>query len=213
MKMNRRIIIRIRHESLANGARQDRREGNSLKNKFPKNNVIILVTTLLLASSVIYTSVPRAREITWQEFRNHYLRPRLPVRLIVDGKRVWVLRTDIYERGASSSDAEAFFIIGDTQTFEHRLEDVQNGLAIPEDSRVTVLYRDEHSSGSTFFHMFPTFILLGVIGWQWLKAGSSRSSGPGFLGIGKSRALIFNKGQSVSIRFKDVAGWGRPKKR
>ncbi|ORZ31289.1 peptidase family M41-domain-containing protein [Catenaria anguillulae PL171] len=105
--------------------------------------------------------------------------------------------------------AQFHFTISNPDAFEARLDEAQRELGIPSRERVRVSHVNTTNISSILLGFAPTLLLLG--GFYWLTrrsmGGAGGAGGPGgILGMGKSRAKMFNQDNQVNIKFKDVAG-------
>jgi len=111
-----------------------------------------------------------------------------------------------------SKDGPHFkFTIGSVETFERNLREAQEN--VPEESRVLPEYRKERNWAGEILWTIGPFVLI-ILLWWWIFRRMSKGAGGGAGGIfnvGKSQAKIFDKDQTVSTNFKDVAGLAEAK--
>ncbi|XP_077376209.1 mitochondrial inner membrane m-AAA protease component AFG3L1-like [Festucalex cinctus] len=136
-------------------------------------------------------------QVSWKDFVHHYLKRGLVDHLEVVNKQYVKV---IPARGVNTSDVTyLWFNIGSVNSFEHKLEVVQQELGLDSTCKIPVLYTSE-SDGTFFYRVLPTLLLVG-----FLLAGPGGGRGRANLfGMGQSKAKIIK--DDIGVRFKDVAG-------
>ncbi|KAL4890753.1 peptidase family M41-domain-containing protein [Aspergillus ambiguus] len=159
-----------------------------------------------------------SKEITWQEFRANFFDKGLVEKLtVINSNRVRVeLHRDALARIYPDSPANQpmfhyYFSIGSVESFERRLDEAQDELAIPSAERIPVAYVEEVPWGSTLLSFAPTLLLIGSVFWLSRRAAGGAGGQSGIFGIGKSRAKRFNHETDIKIKFSDVAGMDEAK--
>lgn len=100
-----------------------------------------------------------------------------------------------------------YFTIGDVETFERQLLEVQENF--PESERITAQYKTERNYfGEILSWVLPILIIVGL--WIFLfrrmSGGGGAGGGNQIFNIGKSKAQIFDKEKTIQVNFNDVAG-------
>ncbi|KAI9149805.1 AAA ATPase afg3 [Blastocladiella emersonii ATCC 22665] len=187
----------------------------------PENSVAInvnaalslLVSLALLAFFTSNGSDKGAQQTTFQEFRASMLDRGAVDRVeIVNKSTVLVyLRPDaphFAENPSLRRSGHQFsFTISNPDAFESRLDEAQRELGIPSRERLRVTHINRPNIVGALLSFAPTLLLLGGLIWMSRRTMSGGSGGPGgILGMGKSRAKMFNQENQVTVKFKDVAG-------
>jgi AFG3 family protein len=157
------------------------------------------------------------REISWQEFKTDLLAMGLVESLTVVNKTTARVRLYSGAGGGDWSDGSRTiaFSIGSIENFERKLENAQRDLGVSDEEFVPVTYSTETHWSTTAGRIAPTVIMIAF--WiAVIKMGSSMSGGKGPFGGGGGGGMgnIFNigkakpatKAETVSVKFKDVAG-------
>ncbi|KAJ3365058.1 AAA ATPase afg3 [Allomyces javanicus] len=180
-------------------------------------NLILSVLTLVLFMSYMSgQSQAGTRSTTWQEFRASMLDRGAVERIEVVNKTTAL----VYLRADAPQFAEVpnlrrkgyqySFTIASPDSFELKLDEAQKELGIPPRDRIPVTYTSKVNMANLLLTLAPTALLLGGMLWlsrRAMSGGAGGMGGPGgILGIGKSRAKMFNQENEVKIKFKDVAG-------
>lgn len=114
--------------------------------------------------------------------------------------------------GAASREPSYYFNIGNIDTFERKLQAVQEDLGIDPENFVPVTYVNESDIVSEFIRHLPTILLLGVGALMMRNAVGSFGGGAGVRGgifqVGKANPTVVRGGETgaQSVTFKDVAG-------
>ncbi|KNE72585.1 ATP-dependent metallopeptidase HflB [Allomyces macrogynus ATCC 38327] len=152
-------------------------------------------------------------ETTWQQFRAHLLdRGQVDRVSVVNGSLVRVyLREDAPHfteyPGLRRTGYQYVFRVPSAELFEYRLESAQAELGIPARERIPVAYTSTINWPGIVMSVAPTMLLIGGLVWLARRGAAAGGGGPGgVLGMGKSRAKMFNHESEVKIKFKDVAG-------
>jgi AFG3 family protein len=108
--------------------------------------------------------------------------------------------------GISGGGPHYYFTIGDVETFERQLLEVQENF--PESERITAQYKTERNYfGEILSWVLPILIIVGL--WIFLfrrMSGGGAGGGNQIFNIGKSKAQIFDKEKTIQVNFTDVAG-------
>ena len=99
-----------------------------------------------------------------------------------------------------------YFTIGDVETFNRKLDDVQKD--IPENTRVNIVYNNNDRSywEVLISYLFPFILLLVIYMFIMRRMGGGGPGGSQLFNIGKSKATLFDKDLHVKVTFNDVAG-------
>jgi len=110
---------------------------------------------------------------------------------------------EVRPSGFSSSGPQYYMNISSAESFEDKLMEIQEGATNP----IYPEFENRTSWADNLSWLFP--ILIIVVVWIVIMRMMGRGAGGGggqIFNIGKSKAQLFDKGASVSINFKDVAG-------
>ncbi|MFT5859012.1 MAG: ATP-dependent metalloprotease FtsH [Flavobacteriaceae bacterium] len=113
-------------------------------------------------------------------------------------------------RNISSSDPDFTCKIGDLGDFEKRMYDINQSRKENETSPILIEHDEEVNYFSSILgFMLPIIILIAI--WIFVMRRMSGGGGGGggagqIFNIGKSRAKVYEKGESTDITFDDVAG-------
>jgi ATP-dependent metalloprotease FtsH len=192
----------------------------SKKPKFQFNFywIYIVVAVVFLGFQFIsLTDGPK--EITWKKFSNEMLANHDVDHIVVVNKET----AEIYLKadklkdpkykdvasktvGSGTTGPHYFFNIGSVETFNTNLEKAQE--AIAQQDRVTVSYEVRKNWGGEF--ILNWLVPLGLIVLLWVfimrRMGGSMGGGTQIFNIGRSKAQVFDKDNTVNITFDDVAG-------
>ncbi|KNE63338.1 ATP-dependent metallopeptidase HflB [Allomyces macrogynus ATCC 38327] len=174
----------------------------------------ILLLGYFVGASPIGSEPKGVVDTTWQHFRAHLLdRGEVDRVTIVNGSLVRVyLREDATHftqyPGLRRTGYQYVFRVPSAELFEYRLESAQAELGIPPRERIPVAYTSTINWPGIVMSVAPTMLLIGGLVWLARRgAAAAGGGGPGgVLGMGKSRAKMFNHDSKVKIKFKDVAG-------
>ncbi len=192
----------------------------SKKPKFQFNFywIYIVVAVVFLGFQFISLS-DGPKEITWKKFSNEMLANHDVDHIVVVNKET----AEIYLKadklkdpkykdvasktvGTGTTGPHYFFNIGSVETFNTNLEKVQE--AIAQQDRVTVSYEVRKNWGGEF--ILNWLVPLGLIVLLWVfimrRMGGSMGGGTQIFNIGRSKAQVFDKDNTVNITFDDVAG-------
>lgn len=180
------------------------------------NNILISAFVSYILYRVFVPS-ENSKEITWEEFRSHFMDKGLVEKLVVvNNNRVRVsLHRDqvgaMYpDSPAASGNFHYYFTIGSVESFERRVDEAQKDLDIPTSERIPVAYESEGTWLNIFLTFAPT--LLFIAGLTWMsRRGMSGGGQSGIFGMGRSRARKFNHETDVKVKFSDVAGMDEAK--
>jgi len=105
-----------------------------------------------------------------------------------------------------------FFTIGSVDSFEKKLQEVQNNAT--EENKISVEYKTVHNYLGELLNWILPFAIIILIWWFIFKRMSKGTGGAGggnIFNVGKSQAKVFDKDSRVSTNFKDVAGLAEAK--
>ncbi len=108
----------------------------------------------------------------------------------------------------SGPGPDFYYQIGSIETFEQRVQDVQQNLTDP----VYINNESRQDWGKDIFGwIFPIVLIIGV--WFFIMRMMSKGGAGGgqIFNIGKSKAQLFDKESAVSVNFHDVAGLAEAK--
>ncbi|CAJ2678883.1 unnamed protein product [Trifolium pratense] len=186
----------------------------------------LLVMGLFLSS---YSFGPREQQqISFQEFKNKLLEPGLVDHIVVSNKSV----AKIYVRSSprDQTDSEVFqgnlpakgsggqykysINIGSVESFEEKLEEVQEALGVDPHDFVPVTYSSEMVWYQELMRFAPTLLLLGTLffmgrrmqGGFGVGGGAGGKGGRSLFNIGKVTVHKVDKNAKNKVYFKDVAG-------
>jgi AFG3 family protein len=188
--------------------------------------------TPLLVMGLFLSSLsfgPREQQqISFQEFKNKLLEPGLVDHIVVSNKSV----AKIYVRNSprDQTDSEVFqgnlpakgsggqykylINIGSVESFEEKLEEVQEALGVDPHDFVPVTYSSEMVWYQELMRFAPTLLLLGTLlymgrrmqGGFGVGGGTGGKGGRGIFNIGKAHVHKVDKNAKNKVYFKDVAG-------
>lgn len=213
----------INREAKESGQNKDKKNDpfkifvNTGKNGKGKFNFywIYTVIALVFIFLMFFNSGSNVKEITWGELREMLIEQDVERIVLVNGKTAEIfLKPEIITSGKYPDIAEETpsvfsdqvpqfeYVIGSVETFEKRIEEVQEGMSDP----VYIQNEIRRSLMDDVGWLLP--IVFIVIIWIFIMRMMSRG-GPGggqIFSIGKSKAQLFDKDIHVKITFKDVAG-------
>lgn len=144
------------------------------------------------------------RQISWQEFRTHYLEKGEVDKLEVVNHnivRVYLRR----DRGAGSTGFLTFNI-GSVDSFERSLEKAQEELGVGPANQIPVIYVSEADMFKELLKLSPTLLIIGVLIYFSRRVSTGASGRGGIFGVGQSTAKLINKETNIKTKFNDVAG-------
>ncbi|CAI8616643.1 unnamed protein product [Vicia faba] len=186
----------------------------------------LLVMGLFLSS---FSFGPREQQqISFQEFKNKLLEPGLVDHIVVSNKSVAkvyvrnsprdqtdseVLQGNLPAKG-SSGQYKYYFNIGSVESFEEKLEEVQETLGVDPHDYVPVTYSSELVWYQELMRFAPTLLLLGTLlytgrrmqGGFGVGGGGGGKGARGIFNIGKAHVTKVDKNAKNKVYFKDVAG-------
>lgn len=192
----------------------------SKKPKFQFNFYWIYIVVAVVFLGFQFLSLTDGpKEITWKKFSNEMLANHDVDHIVVVNKetaeiflKADKLKDPRYKEvanksiGGGTSGPHYFFNIGSVETFNTNLEKVQEGIA--QQDRVTVSYEVRKNWGGDF--ILNWLVPLGLIVLLWVfimkRMGGSMGGGAQIFNIGRSKAQVFDKDNTVNITFDDVAG-------
>ncbi|MCB0550873.1 MAG: ATP-dependent zinc metalloprotease FtsH, partial [Phaeodactylibacter sp.] len=177
--------------------------------------IIWILVALLMVQMFFYFNSSPAKQISWTEFKQEMLATRDVERIVVVNKETAEVYIKKEKLGQGRySDIEAgntgphySFNIGSIETFEKSLEEAQQG--VPPEERIDVNYTTRTNWwGSILSWVLPFAIIIGI--WVFIlrrmrPGGGGVGGGNNIFDMGKSKAKLFEKGQS-DVTFDDVAG-------
>ncbi|MBX7181497.1 MAG: ATP-dependent zinc metalloprotease FtsH [Bacteroidia bacterium] len=191
----------------------------SKKPKFQFNFywIYIVVAVVFLGFQFI-TLTEGPKEITWKKLSTEMLAPHDVDHIVVVNKET----AEIYIKpdrlklakykdvankslGNGSSGPHYYYNIGTVETFNSALEKFQTNL--PPQDRVSIQYEPRKNWGGD---ILSWLIPLGLIVLLWVfimrRMGGGMGGGTQIFNIGRSKAQVFDKDNTVNITFDDVAG-------
>ena len=189
-----------------------------LKAGKPKINIlwIYAMIVLVIIGWNFFGTKGTTQEITWPTVKNTMLDSSEVQRVVVvNDKLVEVyLKEDALERyktipkykSIPTTGPQFEFRIGSLEKFESDFEIAQQD--IPESERVALEFEERRSMWGDFLTSVLPFVIIIVI-WIFLMRSMSRGGGGGggnVFSVGKAKAQVFDKENSVKVNFKDVAG-------
>ena len=202
----------------AGGPRGQSPKGIKAELKFDLQSFLIAVFVSYLLYRMVIPG-ENGKDITYQEFRAHFLEKGLVEKLTVEGNRVRVelnreATQSVYpDSPAINSNFYYYFSIGSIDSFERNLDAAQEELGIPVAERIPISYTSAHPSDlfNLLINFGPTLLLLGSLWFATRGASKGAGGNSGIFGMGKSRAKQFNHETDVKVKFKDVAGMDEAK--
>ncbi|XP_037549301.1 AFG3-like protein 1 [Nematolebias whitei] len=144
-------------------------------------------------------------QISWKDFVHRFLSRGLVGHIeVVNKQYVKVFPAD----GVNSSEVNyLWFNIGSVDSFEHNLDLVQQEMGLDSTQKIPVLYTSE-SDETIFLRVFPTLLLVGFLFFAMRQGPMAEVFGGSLRGnpfrMSESKIKIIKN--SISVRFKDVAG-------
>ena len=174
---------------------------------------IAILATLLVITFIDFGG--SSNEINWNRFKNEMLLTHDVDKVVVINKD----RADVYLKPASidkfndaarggglfsSGAPNYYFTIGDVESFENKLDEIQKDW--PNEEHINVEYKTEHDYLGSIISWILPIVLILALWWFVFNRMSGGSGGGQIFNIGKSRAQVFDKERKVKVNFKDVAG-------
>ncbi len=174
-----------------------------------------VVAAIMVGQIFFYFNSNNAREISWSSFKREMLVSQDVDKITVVNKEVAEIYIKKEKLGqgpyASIKPSEAGphykFNIGSIESFEKELDEAQQDIS-PE-NRIEVEYVNRTNwTGSILAWVLPLVIIIAI--WMFILrrmggGGVGGGAGGNIFDFGKSRAKLFEKGQS-NVTFDDVAG-------
>ncbi len=183
----------------------------------PRNStswILYLLLALVLGQALFYFGGSQAEEISWTRFRNSMLGSGDVERITVVNKE----QAEVYltpealtqskyaEVDSSASGPHFVFNIGSVENFSDAIDRAQEQREDQPPIEVTYESRTDWL-GTALSWMLPIIIIVAI--WIFImrrmRPGGMGGGGGNIFDIGKSKAKLFQKGQS-DVTFKDVAG-------
>ncbi|HET6244589.1 MAG: ATP-dependent metallopeptidase FtsH/Yme1/Tma family protein [Bacteroidetes bacterium] len=196
--------------------------------KFLKNSPLNLykfyfIIALIFIGLYFFTSRSTSKEIEWKKFEQGMLLTNDVSRIVVvNNELVEVylkpesLTKDEYKEVAQTSFGKPnegphyFFTIGSVEYFQEQLDQAQS--QIPIEDRISPRFEKRKNWGlDALAWLIPIAIFVAI--WIFLinriskgGMGGGAGGGGGIFSVGKSKALLFEKGSKTNVTFNDVAG-------
>ncbi|KLU90088.1 paraplegin [Magnaporthiopsis poae ATCC 64411] len=136
--------------------------GINLNLRQPDNMTIFALAVVLNIMYFWFWDNP-SREVTWQEVCSKYLEKGLVEKFVVDGNTVSVQLNREATRSVYGDEAargpQLYFSIGSPDSFERKLEAVQDELKIPTSERIPISYSQPGMLGALLVTFGPTLLL------------------------------------------------------
>ncbi|MCB9266097.1 MAG: ATP-dependent metallopeptidase FtsH/Yme1/Tma family protein [Lewinellaceae bacterium] len=185
------------------------------RGSFTSNSWILYILLALLAFQIFYYfNSSEAKQISWTEFKQEMLANKDVEKIDVVNKETAevYIKKDKLGKGrykdidSSNTGPHYTFNIGSVETFEKSLEEAQQG--VPPEERINVNYISRTNwMGNILSWVLPFVIIIGI--WIFIlrriRPGGGVGGGNNIFDMGKSKAKLFEKGQS-DVTFDDVAG-------
>lgn len=155
------------------------------------------------------------REISWSEFEENMLSQQDVEKIVVVNKEIAEiyikqdrLSDPKYREGPSStlSGTGPHFrmTIGSVDSFENKLQQAQQDLLTEE--MVDIQYQNRTSWINVLGWILPFGLI--ILFWMFMlkRMGGGSSSGGSLFNFGKSTAKLMEKGTTITVTFKDIAG-------
>lgn len=166
----------------------------------------LVIGTYILAAMMGFTN--EGREITWEELTRDYLEKGNVAKIvIVNNSRALVY---LNSGGGGPEGAHPYgggvvhFTLGSVESFERKLDQVQDALGVAINDRIPVSYTSQIDYGVVALSALPMILLIGA--FFFMARSATAGGGPGGMNFGKSTAKLFNQETDVKVKFKDVAG-------
>jgi len=184
-----------------------------------------IIAVLFLVINYYFTGSKGPVQTNWNKVRTTMLVAHDIDRIVVinNEKALVYLKSDRLEKykkemeGTFTKPAEAgphfYFVIGSVETFERKLAETQEALALPPGDRIEAEYKNERNWMSDILWSIGPFIII-ILLWWWIFKKMSKGSGGGpggIFSVGKSQAKVFDRDSRVNTSFKDVAGLSEAK--
>jgi AFG3 family protein len=211
---------------MSNPKDQKSEEGGDEKNKFPQPPPfnfyrIYFIIALIFIGLYLFSSRSTVKEIDWARFEQNMLQQGDVERIIVVNNEVVevyldksALEKEEHEGVATSTFGQPnegphyFFSIGSVDYFQDQLSQAQSD--VPMDERISPRFERRRNFGSDALGwIIPIFIFVAI--WFFLirrmgQGGMGGGGGAGIFNVGKSKAILFEKGSKTKVTFEDVAG-------
>ncbi|MCO6476674.1 MAG: ATP-dependent zinc metalloprotease FtsH [Phaeodactylibacter sp.] len=199
-----------------NGRNSSGPDDNGPRRNFTSNSWILYILIALLAvQAIFYFTSDETKEISWSEFKQEMLANQDVDRITVVNKEtaeVYIKKEKLGQGRYNDIDSgnpgpHYTFNIGSIETFEKSLEEAQKG--VPVDERIDINYVSRTNwVGNILSWIIPFAIIIGI--WLFIlrrmrPGGGGVGGGNNIFDMGKSKAKLFEKGQS-DVTFDDVAG-------
>ncbi len=190
--------------------------------KFSIYWIYAILAVVFIVINIIYSGSGTAK-VDWQRFEREMMKDGDVEKIVVVNKEIaqvflkkdrWSLEKydDIRPKGLGSwteSSPQCVFNIGPLETFEKKIEKIEQKYNYNEDDGINISYetRKDHL-GEALNWLLPLVILVAI--WLFVFRRMSGGGGGGagnIFSVGKSKARIFDKDSTkVKVDFKSVAG-------
>ena len=196
--------------------------------KFIQSSSIWIYFVLIVVIIIIYFSLGKSagsKEITWQQFKQEMLLDHDVNKLNAINKEVVevYIKTDSLKKekykmvakdamGKINRGPHYYFPIGSVEVFERHLDEAQ--AKFDEKEKIAVQYTNTENKWWVGVLGWLVPLLLLVLFWVFMinrAASSTGGIGRSIFDFGKSNPELYEKGQSIGVTFKDLAGYEEAK--
>jgi AFG3 family protein len=183
---------------------------------------IYFIIALIFISLYLLTSRNTTKEIDWQTFKVNILQEGDVESLMVVNNEVveiYVKRDSLKKEehqevaqtsfGQLNEGPHYFFTIGSVDYFQDQLEQAQEN--VPLEERVAIRFERRRNWGlDAMGWLIPVaiFVIIWIFLINRISSGGMGGGGGagGIFNVGKSKAILFEKGSKTNVTFQDVAG-------
>ncbi|MCB9267646.1 MAG: ATP-dependent metallopeptidase FtsH/Yme1/Tma family protein [Lewinellaceae bacterium] len=176
--------------------------------------ILYILLALLVVQIFFYFNSSSAEQVSWTEFKQEMLANKDIEKITIVNKEtaeIYIKKDKLgqgrYNKIESGTEGPHYTLnIGSIETFERSLEEAQQG--VPPEERIDVNYISRTNWwGNILSWVVPFAIIIGI--WIFIlrriRPGGGVGGGNNIFDMGKSKAKLFEKGQS-DVTFDDVAG-------